>query len=61
MTSKINTLQDIENEHQSKMSELTGLEAKLLELHQKEWEIRTELQHLEIQKERLEQAAPANP
>lgn len=60
MTTKLRTLDDIENEWQSKMAELTGLESKLLELHEKEWQIRTELQHLEIQRERLKQAGETN-
>lgn len=59
MTTQMRTLDDIENEWQSKMAELTGLESKLLDLHEKEWQIRTELQHLEIQRERLMQAARA--
>lgn len=57
MTTPMRTLEDIENEYQSKWAELTGIETKLLELHEKEWEIRTSLQHLEIQRERLHQAA----
>jgi len=57
MNAKLRTLDDIENDWQSKMAELTGLEAKLLELHEKEWMIRTDLQHLEIERDNLKKAA----
>lgn len=61
MKFKMRTLDDIENDRQAKMAELSGVETRLLELHDKEHEIRTELQHLEVQKERLESAQPAAP
>jgi hypothetical protein len=53
MTTGLKTLHEIEAEWQAKMAELTGLESKILEIHEKEYQIRNELQHLIIQKERL--------
>lgn len=58
MNSKMRTIDDINNETQARMAELTGLESKLLELHEKEWQIRTDLMHLEIQRQRLKQIEP---
>lgn len=57
MNTEMRTLDDIENEWQAKMAELSGVENNLLKMHEKEWELRTDLQHLEIQRTRLKQAA----
>lgn len=56
MTNGPKTLAEVDAEWEAKMAELTGLESRLLEMHEKEWRIRTELQHLEIQRERLKAA-----
>jgi hypothetical protein len=56
MITPIKTLQDIESEEQVLMAELTGLENSLVSLHDREWQIRTELTHLMIQRERMTKA-----
>lgn len=54
MTEGLKTLTDIKTDIEMNQQRLSLLEADLLGLHEKEWVIRTELQHLEIQRERLE-------
>jgi hypothetical protein len=53
MTNGIKTMKDLESEEQALLAELTGVENALLLLHDKEWRIRTDLQHIEIQKIRM--------
>ena len=54
MTNGLKTMKDLEADEQALLAELTGLENALLMMHDKEWQIRTELQHIEIQKSRLQ-------
>lgn len=51
----LKTMADIDREYQAKEQALKRVEAKLTELHILEDDLRTELQHLEIQRERLKQ------
>ena len=51
--SDIKTLEQVEAEIKFKLAELAHVEGKLAEIHDKEGQIRTELQHLEIQRQRL--------
>lgn len=48
------TKQIIEAEEQALTAELTGIEKKILELHDREHHLRNELQHIVNQKERLD-------
>lgn len=57
MTDPIKTLDEVNAEYDARMAELTGVENALLQLHEREGEIRTALTHLMIQRER--QAANA--
>lgn len=52
-THGVKTIEEIDGDYQAKMAELTGVEAKLRKLQDREGEIRTELSHLEIQRTRL--------
>lgn len=53
MNSPLRTLEEIENELQIQLAQLTGMEAKLLDMHATEWNMRCEVAHLELQRERL--------
>lgn len=57
MNSKIRTQDDIENERQALMAELSGKELDLRKVTDKIGDIRTKLQHNYNQEARLKQAA----
>lgn len=54
MTTQLRTLADIEMSIEAKEQELKHVEKELDKLHDREGQVRTELQHLEIQRTRLQ-------
>lgn len=57
MTTKMRTLDDVANERQALLAELTGMEAQLKRLSEKIGDINIRLTHNYIQEARLKQAA----
>jgi len=53
---KLKTLDEVNAEYDAKMAELTGLEAQILNMHDREGQIRTELHHLYLQSLRIKAA-----